>query len=180
MLIIEVPMAEGFDEEKKEFVEIEKYTLELEHSLASLSKWESFWRKPFLGKEEKTAEETLWYIKAMLLTPNVPSEVFDKLSSDIIDRISAYIVDKPTATWFNEPPNQKSSGEVITSEIIYYWMVSLGIPFECQHWHLERLFALIKVCNLKNSKPKKMSRREVLAQNRALNEQRRVALKTRG
>jgi len=180
MLEITVPGVEYFNEETREFVTQGDVTLELEHSLISLSKWESKYEKPFLGNAEKSTEEIVGYIKAMTLTPNVPEEVFSKLSEENITDINNYIDAKMTATWFNEPPGAPKSRDVITSELIYYWMTVFQIPFECETWHLNRLFTLIRICNVKQAKPQKMSRAEIARRNRELNAQRRAQLGTKG
>ena len=180
MLTIIVPGVEMFDESSQEFITKGDVTLELEHSLVSLSKWEQMYEKPFLGKDEKSHDEVLGYIKCMTLTPDIPDEVFKKLSEDNITKINNYLDAKMTATWFSEPPGAPQSRDVITAELIYYWLITFQIPFECENWHLNRLFTLIRVCNIKQAKPTKMSRAEIAARNRELNAQRRAQLGTKG
>lgn len=181
MLTITVPVGdELFDETTSKFVRQGDAILELEHSLVSLSKWEQIFEKPFLGKDEKSGKEVLEYIKCMTVTPNVPNSVFEKLSEENIREINNYIEAKMTATWFNTRTNEPRSKEVITAELIYYWMIVFQIPFECETWHLNRLFTLIQVCNVKQDKPKKMSRAEISRRNRELNAQRKAQLGTKG
>lgn len=181
MLQIIVPLSpEGWDEQKQEFVEPKTKILQLEHSLISLSKWESKWCKPFLTNADKSYEETLDYIKFMTLTPNVNPEVYDYISMENMRDINNYIGAPMTATTFSEDRNGKPSREIITSELIYYWMITLNIPFECQKWHLNRLLTLIRVCNVKNAPPKKMSKRDIISRNAALNAARRKQLNTKG
>lgn len=156
MLEITVPLSpEGWDEAKQEFVEPKTKTLRLEHSLVSLSKWESKWCKPFIHTKDKTDEEILDYVKCMTLTPNVDPNIYNRLSQANYDDIHRYIGAPMTATTFSDDKNKKHKREIITSEIIYHWMVALNIPFECQRWHLNRLITLIRVCNIKNNPPKK-------------------------
>lgn len=182
MLTITIPAIEMFDETKQEFINVEEQTLELEHSLVSLSKWESKWHKPFISRTEKTLEETIDYIKCMMITRNVPPEVYHYITynNDIISRINQYIDDSQTASIVNDNSRGKNSGEFTTSETIYYWMISLNIPFECQEWHLNRLIALIRFCSAKNAPKKKMSQSEIMSRNAALNAARRKSLGTKG
>lgn len=181
MLRIEIPITpEGWDEVKQEFVAPKIQVLQLEHSLVSLSKWESKWCKPFLTKENKTTEETLDYIKCMTLTQNVDPDVYFHLTRNNVSQIEEYIAAPMTATTFSKEPVGKINREQITSELIYYWMVALNIPFECQKWHLNRLITLIRICNVKNQPPKKMNKREIMSKNAALNAQRRAKLNSKG
>lgn len=180
MLQITVPASESFDEQRMAFIQEKAQTLQLEHSLVSVSKWESKWEKPFLAKKELTAEEALDYIRCMTLTQNVHSDVYHRLTRENVDTIWAYIDKRMSATWFAEDRNRPRNREIVTSEIIYYWMISLGIPMECQKWHLNRLLTLIRVCSIKNKPPKKMSKKETAMRNHALNAQRLRAMNTRG
>jgi hypothetical protein len=179
MLTITVGGQESFDETTKKFVIVDGTELQLEHSLVSLSKWESIHEKPFLDQKDRTGEELFSYIECMLLTPNPPRDFLHRLSEKNVEEINAYINKKMTATWFTEPQT-KSSSEKVTSELIYYWMTAFHIPFECENWHLNRLFTLIRICNHKQDKPKRMSRAEVAQRNRDLNAQRKRELGTKG
>ena len=180
MLTIKVGGDEAFDEGTQSFVVTGGRDLDLEHSLVSLSKWEAIHEKPFLGKEEKTSEEIISYVKCMAKDPKTPEEIFHQLSEVNFKQINDYLDAKMTATWFSEQPGQPKSREVITSELVYYWMTGYNIPWEAQYWHLNRLFTLIRICSIKSEKPKKMSRAELARRNRELNAQRRAQLGTTG
>ena len=180
MLQITINAGECWDETKREFVSIKAQTLQLEHSLVSLSKWESKWHKAFFTKREMSHEEILDYIKCMTITQNVKPETYSCLTSEHIDQIREYIESPMTATYFSPDKSGRTSSETVTSELIYYWMIALNIPFECQKWHLNRLLTLIKVCNVKNQPPKKMSRRDILSRNHAMNAARRKHLNSKG
>lgn len=181
MLQLVIPLSpEGWDEKTEQFVEAKTQTLQLEHSLVSLSKWESKWEKPFFSKDEKTYEEILDYIKFMTISKNVNPDLYSRLTQDNIREINAYIEAPMTATTFAKDKNQAKNREIITAELIYYWMIALNIPFECQKWHLNRLLTLIRVCNVKNTPPKKMSKRDLASRNAQLNAARRQRLNTKG
>ena len=179
MLQITVPAGTLWDERIEEFVSTKEQTLQLEHSLVSLSKWESKWHKPFLSDKEKTFEETIDYIRCMTITQNVKPEVYLFLTKENVDQIYEYINDSMTATTFNDPDNTFGR-EVITAEIIYYWMISLNIPIEFQKWHLNKLITLIKVISLKNVPKKKISKQAYIERMRQLNDARRKELNTKG
>jgi len=180
MLKLTITGTEFYDEEIETFESVDGFDLELEHSLLSVSKWETKYKKPFLSSEQKTAEETFYYIEAMIVSPNYPDDFLQRLSQTDIGRINEYIESSESATTFGMMPERKGRGEVITSELIYYWMVGFTIPFECERWHLNRLLALIRICNIKNAPPTKMSRGEIARRNRDLNAARRAQYGTSG
>jgi hypothetical protein len=182
MLQITIPASEQWDEKKEEFVTTKEQTLKLEHSLISLSKWESKWCKPFLSNKEKSHEEILDYIKCMTLTKNIDPEVYNVLTNENIKEINDYIMAPMTATTFSENGvRKKVNNEIFTSEVIYYAMTAYNIPFEnCEKWHLNRLITLIRVCGIKNEPSKKMSKKSIMRQNAALNAARRKKFNTKG
>lgn len=180
MLKIVVPASEQWDEVNQVFINTKEQTLQLEHSLVSLSKWESKWCKPFIQNNDKTNEEILDYIKCMTLTQNVDPNVYLCLTEQNLLDINSYIESPMTATFFNEFEPRTFNNEIITAEIIYYWMITLNIPFECQKWHINRLLTLIRVCNIKNAPDRKMSVNEIMRRNSELNDARRKKLNTKG
>ena len=186
MLHITIPKTKKrlYNEAKNEFTYIEipkDVELVLEHSLVSISKWESKWHKPFLSKESKSADEILDYVRCMTITQNVSPEVYLCLTDQNINQIKEYIDNPMTATTIRQDPNAPHSREIITSELIYYWMITLGMDIEVfQKWHLNRLLTLIGVCNIKNAPPKKMTQRQIMSRNTALNAARRQRLNSRG
>lgn len=178
-----VPSVELWDESKQEFIRtkgMKEQTLQLEHSLISLSKWESKWCRSFLSKPPATVDETIDYIKCMTLTKNVDSDVYSNLTNENIEQIKAYINAPMTATTFAEDKNKRPNNEVVTSELIYYWMISLQIPSEFEKWHINRLLTLIRVCNVKNQPQKKQSRSEIMRRNAELNAARKKQLNSKG
>lgn len=181
MLPVTIPGYEWFDERTNSFGHTKETTLQLEHSLVSIHRWEQKWNKPFLGKDQKTAEECIDYVRCMTLTQHVDPLVYYGITNEIMDKINDYIEAPMTATWFSDkdkpgPPHRK----VITAEVIYYWMISLNIPWECRKWHLNTLLTLIRVCNAENAPKKKQNRREMMEQRAAMNKARRARLNSRG
>ena len=180
MLHITIPAIEQWDEIREQFINTKEQNLSLEHSLVSLSKWESKWCKPFFSKQEKTQEEMIDYVRCMTITQNVSPDIYRYLTRDNLKQITDYIDASMTATWFSEDKNKKGNNKTITSEIIYYWMIAFNIPFECQKWHLNRLMTLIRVCDIKNRPQKKRSQKEIMSRNAALNAARRKRFNSKG
>lgn len=182
MLRITIPQGEYYDENKEEFIQVKAQTIAMEHSLISLSKWESIWKKPFLTDDAKTAEELISYYRCMTISPNVDPDVYYTFSNEIIKQITDYIKEVRSATTFSQnekPPSGRK--EVLTSELIYFYMVANNIPSEYEKWHLSRLIALLRICSIKNNpKQKKMSPNAIRKQNRAINSARRAKYNTRG
>lgn len=182
MLKIIVGEQDLFDEETSTFTTSGTgVELILEHSLVSVSKWESKFKKPFLAGTEKNREETMAYIEAMIVSPvDHPLDIVTMLVAADVAKINEYIESTESATTFPNAPQSKGRTETITSELIYYWMVTFNIPFECERWHLNRLLTLIRICAAKNSKPKKMGRNEAAQRQRQLNMERRAQLNSSG
>lgn len=185
MLEITIPASEIYDSENNLFITVHEQTIKLEHSLVSLHKWEKKYHKPFISEEKMTHEETVDYIRCMTITQNVDPLVYKMLTPKNIEEVNKYIEDPMTATWISSANEQegktwgKKKKETITAELIYYWMIALQIPMECQKWHLNSLLMLIQVCNIKND-PKKMNKKDRYLHNKALNESRKAKYHTRG
>lgn len=182
MLQLAIKGMEYYDSVTETFTTVPDCTLQLEHSLVSLSKWESRWKKPFLTDGEKTKEETVDYVRCMTIN-SVRPEVYSCLTNDDLNMISEYIKDPYSATTFHSvenAPKPKGKKETMTAELIYYYMIAANVPFECQKWHLNRLFALLRICGIKQSPPKKMPRKDLYKRNSSLNAARRRATNTSG
>lgn len=178
-----IPETELYNEDDNIFIHLKETTLQVEHSLISLKKWEERWHKPFLKKEDKTIEEIIDYIRCMTLSPKkVDENVYRYMPPNVIKEIVEYIENPMSATTFNDSliGAQKNSREIITAEIIYYWMITYNIPVEFQKWHLNQLMTLIKVVSIKNAPSKKMGRREAAQQRAALNKARRAKYNSKG
>lgn len=180
MLTVTIPDYEGFNQETQEFISVKGATLQLEHSLISLKKWEQKWHVPFLTTD-KTGEQLIDYIRCMTINPGVDPKIYYVIPGKIIKEVTDYINNPMTATWFNDKTNndgkigaQNKKGEIITAEIIYYWMISLNVPVEFQKWHLNSLLTLIRVINVKNAPAQKMSQKDWAKQRSSLNAARRA------
>lgn len=180
MLRLIIEGAELFNEETQQFSTTETAVLELEHSLLAVSKWESKYQKPFLVVGQKSRDEIYGYLRAMVLTPNADLGALDRCSQQNLNAVQAYIDSSQSATTFGSLPERRGPGEVVTSELIYFWMLSFNVPFECERWHLNRLFSLLRICNIKNSKQKMMSAADISRRNAELNAKRRAELGTNG
>lgn len=179
-LYITIPDSEAFDEKTNQFIQIKGRKIQLEHSLKSVALWESKWHKPYISREQKTKEELVDYIRCMSLTKDVDPITFYYIPESEIQKIVEYIEDPMTATTFREEKKGGVKDKIVTSEILYYDMIALNIPWECEKWHLNRLITLIRVCSEKNKPEKKMSKNDIYRRNRALNAARRAKLGTKG
>ena len=180
MLQVTIPASELFNEITNEFIPVGRQVLRLEHSLVSISKWESTWKKPFLTRDDKNLEETLDYVRCMTITQNVDPNVYRVIPSSVVDQIAEYISTPMTATTINVPKGNGRSGPIMTSEVIYWWMAHYNLPIECEKWHFSRLTTLLTICDIRSKPPTKMSQEEILIQNEALNKMRCAELHTRG
>lgn len=181
MFTIIIPKREFYNEDANEFIYVDGATLKLEHSLYSIASWESKWKKPFLDDKEKTIEETRDYIRCMTLNiENIDDSIYECLTNDDISKIQEYIDDSQTATWFSKQSGSPPSREIITAEVIYYWMIAQNVPFECQYWHISRLITLLRVCNIKNAPKQKIPKKQTASQYRSLNAMRRRQLGSMG
>jgi hypothetical protein len=180
MLEITIPAADLYDEARNEFIQTREQTLKLEHSLISISKWESKWKIPFLSNKNYTPEQSLDYIRCMTITQNVNPLVYLVIPAPVVEQVNSYLEDSMTATTLKSPPGGKSNRRIVTSELIYYWMLTLGISIECEKWNLNRLLTLIGVCNAENAPKKKMSTSDSIARAMALSNSRKSQLHSRG
>lgn len=182
MLNLVIPESEWFDSNTNKFIYYPETKLQMEHSLIAISKWEAKWKKPFLRKEQRTTEEFIDYLRCMTINQNVDPKIYYRLGKKEIDIIQQYIDDPHSATTFsNFKENKPGKKEVITSELIYYWMVSAQIPFECEKWHLSNLMNLLRIADIKSGgKSNKMPKADTYKQYRALNEARRAKHHSKG
>lgn len=180
MFTVVIPEREFFDETGSRFVKMEGGSFEIEHSLAAVAKWEARHGTPFFSMTDKTADESVDYIRCMTVTPDVNPDLYNRIDNELMAKINDYIATKQTATTIKMRAGLKKKSEIITAEVVYYWMITLGIPSEYDQWHMNRLFTLIEVFNDKSGPQKKMKQKDILAQNRALNEARKTKYKTKG
>lgn len=179
MLTITIPSYELFNDVTQEFISEDERVIQLEHSLLSISEWESRWNKPFLSNMEKTSNEIIDYVRCMTLTEGVPETAYLYIDNEQYKLINDYIAAPMTATTISEPPG-KVSREIMTSELLYYYMIAANIPFECERWHLNRLLTLIRICSIKSQPEKKRPMNEVMKSNAALNAARKKQFNTKG
>lgn len=188
MLKVTLKGGELWDPVEELFYYPKKQEITIEHSLVSLSKWESKWKTYFVGNTDITVAQFVDYVRCMTITQNVDPELYKCLYNDpdTIKKIADYMADPMTATTINEAALKLSGGNRLisskrtTSELIYYWMTALNIPFECQKWHLNRLLTLIKVASIESQPPKKMGKADAMRQQSSINAMRKAQHHTRG
>lgn len=179
MLEFELKETEFWDPVLEEFVVVEPQTLELEHSLYSISKWEEKTKKPFLTADEKTLDDLILYVQCMALPKKIDSTVARLVLTKHSQEFQQYLEDPMTATTFHED-NSRHNREIVTAELVYYWMTAAQIPFETQYWHINKLMTLIRIAGIKSQPPKKMGKHGTMKSNAAINAARRAKLGSAG
>lgn len=184
-ITIKIKKQELYDETNEKFIELQSdYDLILEHSLISISKWESKWHKLYFDdKEKKSREEVLDYVRCMNTKYDAPDYVYNALTTEDFEAIAKYIDDPSTATKLPKMPEKNNSmrHEKLSSELLYYYMFKLNIPKECEKWHINRLLVLIEIFGIKDGNDsKKLSRAELIARNRSINAKNRARFNTKG
>lgn len=184
MLKIHIPAGEVWNSQEEIFETCKGYDLVLEHSLISISKWESKWHKAYLGPQEKTKEEIFDYIRCMIVTPGIPDNITKFITESNLREITDYMRNPMTATVFNSFEDNKPqapSKDTMTSEYIYFLLSSYRIPFrDVEKWHLNRLLTLIRICSIKNEPPKKSNPKHLAKSRSSLNAARRARSGSKG
>lgn len=177
---VEIPEREFFDEENNRFIKVPQTTLLMEHSLVSISKWESKWHIPYLSNKPKTREQTIDYLRCMTITQNVDPFLFYCIPDKELLKIKDYIENPMTATTFSDEEGKGHTKKVLTSEVLYYYMTMYNIPVEFEKWHINRLLTLIKVCSEENKPKKKIGSKKLASKYASLNAARRAKLNSKG
>lgn len=182
MLTVHIPDVELFNNATGEFSYAKGGTLTLEHSLVAVHEWESKWKKPYLSQKKKTREESVDYIRCMIVEGHVDDEALRAIPNDVMTTVDNYIHDPMTATIIHSEgqSSNSSNGTFTTAEIIYWQMTVLNIPIVFETRHLNKLLTLIKICSIKNGKPKMLSKQERYERNRKINEQNKKRYNTKG
>lgn len=183
MLEVTIPEQhyEFLNENTNEFIyiDVKETTLSLEHSLISIRKWEEKWKKAFLEQEELSVEESRDYVRCMTLNSKVDNKIYNYIPDTVMVKIVEYMRDPMSATVISvvKPETKK---EVVTAEVVYAWLVNLGIPFEVEKWHINKLLKLIQVLNIKNGTNKPLDAKTAAAQRRAINKVNRAKYHSKG
>ena len=158
VLDLYIPGKEFWNSELQEFIYTKDITLHLKHSLVSLTRWEQHYKRRFLDNGPKNEEEYRFYIQCMTLNKDVDPLVYTVLQEDDIKKVTDYLHDSMTATTLPKQNNNRSNSEKLSSELIYYYMTALNIPFECEKWFLNNLIILISIASIKNNPQEKKSK----------------------
>lgn len=173
MFTIKIPPLEIFDDELEEFRQFGADEITFEHSLYTIARYEEATHKPYY--DTRSDEDNLFsYMPYMAIKPPKDPSAFFRIPQDELAKLKSWMEDSHTATWFSKDDDNSPEREIVTAELIYYWMTEYRIPFECERWHINRLMTLIQVCARKKSPPKQKSQAEIIREHRALNQKRRA------